>query len=111
MNVPENHGSVPDTRKGYHYISGAARPNVVTGLAPVRRIHGISRHPTVVFLIPARGITTFQAQHGQKCSDRLAPIRIMHRPWLYYYSFTPPAFHEASSQATFTTHQYIGQQN
>ncbi len=26
VNVRENYGSVPDTRKGYHYISGAARP-------------------------------------------------------------------------------------
>ena len=23
----------------------------------------------VVFLVPARGTTTFQTQHGQKCSD------------------------------------------
>src|SRR5260370_1229008 len=30
---------------------------------------------TVVFLIPARGITTFQAQHGQKCSDRACPCQ------------------------------------
>ena len=28
VNVPENYDSVPDTRKGYHYISGAARPKM-----------------------------------------------------------------------------------
>ncbi len=30
---------------------------------------------TVLFLIPARGITTFQAQHSQKCSDRACPCQ------------------------------------
>ena len=28
VNVPENYGSVPDTRKGHHYIAGAARPKM-----------------------------------------------------------------------------------
>ncbi len=55
---------------------------------------------TIVFLIPARGITPLQAQHGQKCSRAcpcqanphcrrstaknvvtgLAPVRLIHRP-------------------------------
>ena len=32
-------------------------------------------------LIPARGITTLQAQHGQIVVTGLAPVRLTHRAW------------------------------
>jgi hypothetical protein len=76
----------------------------------------------VVLLIPARGITTFQAQHGQHvgsapdtrnisgaarptCSDRACPCQDHSQALVILLLIYPPAFHEASSQATFTTLQ------
>src|SRR5258707_5070756 len=84
VNVPEHSGSAPDTRKRYHYISGAARPTCSDRACPCQ-----AHSQALVLLIPARGITTFLAQHGQHVVTGLAPVRIIHRPWLYYYLFTP----------------------